>query len=94
MKRFLLTLALFAAAIFVLRRLAGALGGSARRQAPGEGAAKAGGGRRLVRDPICLTYVPADTALELKGAGEKGSTLWFCSDRCRSSWLAGRRAAS
>jgi YHS domain-containing protein len=53
-----------------------AAGGSRRR---------AGGARpvKLVRDPVCGTYVAPDTALS-RTAG--GSTHYFCSEECRSKF--------
>lgn len=35
---------------------------------------------KLVRDPVCGTYVPPQTALSLTSAG---STHYFCSEECR-----------
>ena len=35
---------------------------------------------RLVRDPVCGTYVPPRAALSLTSAG---STHYFCSEECR-----------
>ena len=91
MKRLLISLAVLAGAILILRRMALALTAKAdgrrdTRDAPPP--------TRLVRDPFCHTYLPPDRAIALRGQGENGTDVWFCSDRCRSGWMAGRRAAS
>lgn len=39
---------------------------------------------KMVRDPICGTYVVPGKALELVKGRE---TIYFCSDRCRDEWL-------
>lgn len=38
---------------------------------------------KLVRDPVCGTYVPPRAALSLTAAG---STQYFCSDACKSEY--------
>jgi YHS domain-containing protein len=38
---------------------------------------------KLQRDPVCGTFVAPATALSLTSGG---STLYFCSDRCRSEY--------
>jgi YHS domain-containing protein len=43
----------------------------------------------LVKDPVCGTYVVREKALT---AWAGGHTVWFCSERCREQWLAGRGA--
>ena len=51
----------------------------------------AAGGRRaspavkLVRDPVCGTYVPARAALSITAAG---ATHYFCSERCLKEYKA------
>ena len=40
---------------------------------------------KLVRDPVCGTYVAPGIALSLIAGG---STHYFCSEKCRSSFLA------
>ena len=53
----------------------------------------AGGGRgqvpavKLVRDPVCGTYVPPRAALSVNAAG---TTHYFCSERCLHEYQ-GRR---
>ena len=41
-------------------------------------------GVKMVRDPICGTFVVPGKALELAKGRE---TLYFCSDNCRDKWL-------
>ena len=38
---------------------------------------------KLVRDPVCGTYVPPRAALSLTAAG---STHYFCSEECRAKF--------
>jgi YHS domain-containing protein len=38
---------------------------------------------KLVRDPVCGTYVPPRPALSLTAAG---STHYFCSEQCRTEF--------
>lgn len=38
---------------------------------------------KLVRDPVCGTYVPPRPALSLTAAG---STHYFCSEECRTAF--------
>jgi len=45
----------------------------------------------LVRDRVCNTYLPRSRALSLKVDDEQH---FFCSERCRSSFLSGERVAS
>ena len=58
-----------------------------------DGARTAPGGKRppaqpvkLVRDPVCGTFVPPGSALSLTSAG---ATHYFCSDACRESFQKG-----
>lgn len=86
MKRLLLFLALFAVAILVLRRWAGALASAAGRRTDG---APHGDPRRgateMVRDKVCNMFLPKDRALSLESSGE---VLYFCSEACRSRHLS------
>ena len=58
-----------------------------------DGILEAAGGRpdrranpvKLVRDPVCGTYVSPGTALSLTA---KGSTHYFCSEECRAKYHA------
>lgn len=38
---------------------------------------------KLVRDPICGTFVSPATALAARASGE---TAYFCSEKCRYEW--------
>ena len=40
---------------------------------------------KLVRDPVCGTYVAPGTALSLTSSG---ATQYFCSEECRSKYRA------
>ena len=40
-------------------------------------------GTRMVRDPICGTFVVQSRALS---ADSRGQTAWFCSEDCRRKW--------
>jgi YHS domain-containing protein len=42
-------------------------------------------GTRMVRDPICGTFVVQSRALT---ADSRGETAWFCSENCRHKWQA------
>ena len=45
-------------------------------------------GTRMVRDPVCGTFVVQSRALSATAGGE---TAWFCSDTCRVRWTTGRQ---
>jgi YHS domain-containing protein len=47
-------------------------------------------GTRMVRDPICGTFVVQSRALS---ADSRGETAWFCSEDCRRTWQVTRRTA-
>ena len=90
MRRFLLVMVAFWAAIVLLRRFAGLFDPAAagRRANPG-GNRRRGvrdGVTELVRDKVCNTFLPKSKALELTAAGE---IRYFCSMECRSAFLAG-----
>jgi YHS domain-containing protein len=42
-------------------------------------------GARMVRDPVCGTFVVQSRAL---AADRGGQTAWFCSENCRRQWQA------
>jgi YHS domain-containing protein len=48
-------------------------------------------GVRMVRDPVCGTFIPPSNALAEPGGG--GSILYFCSETCRQEYLARERRA-
>lgn len=58
-----------------------AMGGPRVRTRPGQAAVK------LVRDPICGTFVAPGGALTEQAAGQQH---YFCSERCRDVFRAGR----
>ena len=60
--------------------LEGAGGGGSRRGARPSA--------RMVRDPICGTFVVQSRALSAFSGGE---TAWFCSESCRRRWEASHR---
>lgn len=55
-----------------------ALGGADTRQKPRKQAVK------LVRDPVCGTYVTPRSALSV--TDRSGATYYFCSDQCRAKF--------
>ena len=71
--RLIALLIVFFAAMSVVRRLIGAFKPS-KRQVRGNAG-------HLVKDPICGTYVPQESALSSGGA-------FFCSEECRSKFEA------
>jgi YHS domain-containing protein len=82
--RFLL---LFLLAMLIVRaawRLFGGIIDGAARRASGVPRQ----GTRMVRDPVCGTFVVQSRALS---ATAGGVTAWFCSDACRVRWTAGRQ---
>ncbi len=46
------------------------------------------GGRRLFRDPVCGTHVPAEISLKVDDSGQ---THHFCSAQCRDRYLTNVR---
>ena len=40
-------------------------------------------GTRMVKDPVCGTYVVQSKALSASSGGE---TAWFCSSECQQAW--------
>ncbi len=46
---------------------------------------------RMVRDRVCNTFLPLERAIALE---VEGARLYFCSERCRATFLEGRRAVS
>jgi uncharacterized protein len=68
----------------LVQGLAGPVGApGSGRSAPG-GRAKIAG--ELVRDPVCSTYVPRDSAIAARVGGE---TRYYCSTACRDKDAAG-----
>ena len=83
MTRFLLALAGFFVLIYVLRRLAGT-GGERSARAAGRSAPSQS--TEMVRDRVCNTFLPRERAIQMIQDGE---THHFCSEDCRSRFLAG-----
>ena len=81
MVRFLLILVLAYVVVGALRRfVAGLMAGMDGRTAQGNVPAA-----NLVRDPVCGTFVLPAKAL----SATKGSELrFFCSEKCRKSWVS------
>jgi len=67
-------------------RLVGGVLEAARGTQPGHGGA-ATQAVKLVRDPVCGTYVTPRAALSLTAAG---STHYFCSEECRTKFSGTR----
>ena len=61
----------------------GSRGNASQRQAGSGDRERAGGA--LVRDPQCGTYVIQSRALQI-GSGDHAH--FFCSDTCRTAWMA------
>ena len=60
------------------------LSGKPRRDVPGRRSGEREGGK-LVRDPVCGTFVAPGGAPSLTAGGQ---TLYFCSDKCRNEYHA------
>lgn len=88
--RFLLRLTFIAVALFAAMSL---LRGVLSPERSGQRTRTPAGGRehrgKLVKDPICGTYVPTQTALSTHMDSE---TFYFCSEECRSRFIAGDSA--
>jgi hypothetical protein len=76
----LLILIIFVARAFwrVVDGMIDGLSGRAGRR-PSQGTA------RMVRDPVCGTFVVADRAIALEDGSER---VWFCSAACRDKYRA------
>ncbi len=51
--------------------------------AGGRGARVPKAGTKMVKDPVCGTYVVQSKALS---ASSDGETAWFCSSECQRAW--------
>jgi len=83
-------LILIVIAVSVLRRvikiaLSFWAGLSETKARPSASSASAGAHMSLVQDPVCGTYVAADTSLKRIVAGK---VVCFCSDQCRDRFAA------
>ena len=82
----MLRLVLSAVLLFLVARALLRLIGGVIEAAGGTRPARDGGsiaGTKLVRDPVCGTYVAPGAALSLTSAG---STHYFCSKECRAAF--------
>lgn len=89
MVRALLLLLLFLLLVRAIWRLLGGIvqgSISAGPAQPGRGRA-APPAVKMVRDPVCGTYVVPGKALEHVRGGE---TMYFCSEKCRAQYLSPR----
>jgi uncharacterized protein len=80
MLRFILLAILIIVVARIFWRVIDAVIDGARTPGQGRGAKPA---VKLVRDPVCGTYVPARTALS---ATAGGTTHYFCSEDCRAKF--------
>ena len=71
---------------WLVQRLVNAGVRGARRASQVPGRDRLGRSVSMVRDRVCNTFLPESSALVSTIAGEKH---YFCSDRCRSKFLAG-----
>ncbi len=71
--RLIALLVVFFSALSAVRRLIGALTSSKPTQVRGRPG-------HLVKDPVCGTYVPQESALSARGE-------FFCSEACRDQWM-------
>jgi uncharacterized protein len=60
--------------------IAGASPDQGRRSGPPER------GVQMVRDPVCGTFLPPETAVSL--AERSGAVRYFCSEKCRDAYKA------
>ena len=76
--------------ILILALLIYALISLLQRLLPSSAAPRSGpaSGGRLVKDPICGTYVAQDRAIQ---ARDRSEVFYFCSDECRRTFLANTR---
>jgi uncharacterized protein len=66
------------------RLLAGLITGASPEPGPRGGPPERG--VQMVRDPVCGTFLPPDTAVKLIERG--GAVRYFCSERCRDAYKA------
>ena len=82
MLRFILLALLFILVARFIWRLADGIVKAAREAEPGHRSGNAQA-VKLVRDPVCGTYVPPRASLSLTSAGR---THYFCSEECRATF--------
>ena len=86
----LLLFGFVAAVLLLLRRIARSFSRRHHTGSVGRDSAPTAGGQ-LVRDRVCNTFVPKDSALSLS---EAGRVHFFCSQECRQRYLDGSNGSS
>ena len=66
------------------KMLAGLIAGASPEQGRRSGPPERG--VQMVRDPVCGTFLPPDTAVSLTERG--GAVRYFCSEKCRNAYKA------
>jgi YHS domain-containing protein len=88
MLRFFLFLLLASAVLrSAYRFLEGVIEGATGRESRGATRRRTQVTGRMVKDPVCGTYVVEGRALT---AMRGGQTAWFCSRECQRLWLSGK----
>ena len=82
MLRYILLALLFILVARAIWRVIGGIIEAARSPQPGRRSANTQA-VKLVRDPVCGTYVPPRAALSLTSAG---NTHYFCSEECKAKF--------
>jgi uncharacterized protein len=83
--RFLLVFLLGVLVLRALGRLlAGLVDGASAPRAPRSGPPERG--VQMVRDPVCGTFLPPDTAVSVRE--RDGAVRYFCSEKCRDAYRA------
>jgi uncharacterized protein len=68
------------------KMLAGLIAGASPD--PGRRSGPPDRGVQMVRDPVCGTFLPPDTAVSLAERG--GAVRYFCSEKCRDAYRTRR----
>ena len=89
-RRLLLVLLALVAWIWLRRTLRPNAAGRARPDRPNDAGEPAALDTAMVRDRVCQTFIPKARALVLADGGE---TRYFCSERCRDTFLAEKSRA-
>ena len=80
-------LLIFISALWIVRRVLGAIfGGLRANQAGPRKAASGDASQKMVKDPVCGMYMDPRLALHLEN---RDGSFFFCSDECRRRFLAG-----
>lgn len=78
-------LLLFVMAFLVVRAAGRFMGGLSQGVRPDNGRSRGASPVKMVKDPVCGTFVVPGKALS---ATADGATVWFCSERCRDAFAA------